>query len=305
MWRGVFTTLLVFLLLVGASAQSACWYVTYPFAANCNQGTASYDWTCQPADSIVWYDGSIAWSITRPPGSYGFNRYWQGQVVESDSVVLCTHGLNTQVNAYGLASPSMTIPHVLYDLYATWNWCDFQDNMYSCCGSWSATSIVVKKNSSSIVATYTADPFLNFYSEVIFLPADFGSYYEFEMRLPCDTLTFFTDTIKDCANMTLNVQVDPDTGAMMTGRINVLNAIPDTTAPYVPASPVLGQSQLTSLATGQVVGSSLGNPTASVLYDDLEAGCYELSWWPSPEFCTLVRDTICVQNSGEGHQLNS
>lgn len=272
-------------------------HVHHAFDNVCN-GSMYYD---EAVDSVVWSTGDVGLELTNLlPGTYGFQAYLNGAVVNEGERVVEQNGWDVQVSSHPIfsgiqLSGQVSVAHCQTSIFNN-----------SCCIPDPATtelrvlqdglpfSIPQCMGCTDVQCAFTPFqieglPYGHAYQLMVVDPVCAG-----DVLLPAGPIIAHS-----CAELEVVTDVTPASAGEANGSITFLEAIPDPTEPYPISAPVVGTATLRHVNTMEVVAAYEHVGTA--VWSDLAAGEYLLTYSPD-EGCQLYSAIVQVGAGTTGIQ---
>lgn len=254
------------------------------------------------ADSVVWSTGHVGWTVDDlTPGTYGFEAFADGQVVEQGTREVEVFGWEfgpLQASYYSAdaftLTGSLSIQHCFVKLF----------NSLCCHPAPEETTVLILQDGEPYpVTSENCESCMQVhcdYSFFIALGLPFGHIYDVGVNDPtCSGVTMMGMNMiaHSCANLEVITEVVASTPGQTNGAITLVEAIPDPNEPYPISSPVLGTATLYDVTTMEPVEMFEGVGTA--MWSGLAAGSYELYFSPE-EYCQTSVTVIEVSSGTTG-----
>ena len=259
---------------------------------------------CSGVDSVVWSNGSQAFVLTAPAGSYSFSAYSNGVFVGSGGASIESHGWELDGGGFGGATGNSQF------LISGWPWipyCNTSIFNSPCCSPQQPVEVFLVQDGVTVMqpACMGCHNAQCSGGTTLFHDVPCGHEYTFRIVDPdcAGTYDILSSPIiaPNNANLYLDTLVVGSIPGLNTGSITLLEAIPDTTEPFPIHSPVTGTIYLFEGLVGSNPVGPYFTEALSGIWNALDTGYYRLQFTPNLG-CQTIVDTIyvpAVLNVGE------
>lgn len=286
-----------------AAGQCNFTWIDYPFGS-CTEGFLQL--YCTGVDSVVWSNGQVGFEAHLPTGTYDWQAYQDGQVVQTFPFEMKQLGWGLSLSASywqggGFAISGWGEVGEYSDTgFVQGAYCDVSAYHGPCCNPVDSLTHVRLVQDGAVeldpVNCMGCDSLPCYGHMVWFGNVPTGHSYHLRLHdLACGQVVDDSTQViaHACDNLGLSIEAVGTPPGAMEGEVHLLEAVPDTTEPYPLHAPVAGSAAIYRGLDGWDPAGTTYNSVATASWTGLDTGFYRVVFTPDAG-CNQVTDTVLV-----------